>query len=163
LESGIKNKFSTDLNLVKRGVQVQMGEVLKNTERAQSNCAEGIELKGRLTGLVDRLLENWKGFLTDKMRLLAGFPTGDVVKSAETGRSFISSFPKRPGMIKLRVINPILNFVSVAIPVLVWTIFSAIVLGVLVAWILLLGELYDLISGFFHVEEVSGSTAMPKK
>lgn len=161
--AGIKIKLSKDLNLVKKGIEEQMAEVRGNTEHAQGNCAEAMKLQEGLTGLIDKLLGNWRKYLSDKRQLLTDFSCKDLAENTGRGRSFASSFFMRPGMLKIRVTNFIAELLSVIITVLVWVVFLVIAIGLIVLLVYLFVELYDFIVGYFYGEEAPDPSVMPGK
>ena len=130
METEIKMKLSTDLNLIKGRLESKLPSVDKLT----GQCAEESEVvaksKKEIEGLPDGLLDGWKRFLLRKKQLLMAFRRNLRSKTAQA-RSFVSYFFLRPGAIKLYVVNFLLGIMYWVVWVLTRVIIIALVIGVI--------------------------------
>ena len=88
--------------------------------------------KEGIRDLPHKILGRWESYLLSKKQLVMGFSLWNLRQKTARVRHFVSFFYLRPGIIKLHVVNFLLNVMSFVVRLLTWTIFVALVVGVLV-------------------------------
>ncbi|MBT3467950.1 MAG: hypothetical protein HOI65_13520 [Opitutae bacterium] len=132
MKTDMKSKLSMDLGLIKRRVGDQMVEMTECSLRYEQNLEVVFRRKEGIKDLPNQLLGGWKGYLLSRKHLLTGF-SRDLQQKTTQARNFISFFSLRPGIIKLHVVNRFAYVLARVIRVILWAIFLALSLGVIIS------------------------------
>jgi hypothetical protein len=131
-----------------------MAEVAELRERCEQDLGVIAKLRENIkTLLLNQLLSKWKGYLLDRKDLLIKYPVYLQYKIAQT-KNFTQSFSRRPGIIRLHIVNWALDVMASVVWLLSWAIFWALILG---AGILILKIFALVVEAFEYLSEFMGS------
>jgi hypothetical protein len=133
MKTGIKSKLSTDLGLIKRGVESQVTELDEFCGNQHSKMSEMVfEQKEGIKDLPHKILDGWEDYLLSRKRLVMNFSLLNLQQKTTRTRDFVSSFFLRPGIIKLHVVNFLLNVMYWVVRLFTLTIFVILVVGAVI-------------------------------
>ena len=109
-----------------------MAEADEFRERCEQDLGVIAKLRENIKVLLlNQLLRKWKGYLFDRKDLLIKYPKYFEHKITQT-KNFTLSFSRRPGIIKLQVVNWALDVMASVVWFLSWAIFWALILGAVI-------------------------------
>ena len=124
------------------------------TESVESSCRETeavVETKEEVKAAFTPLINKWTESLNRRVRSLSGFSLSLLYRVTQSIHSFISTFNYRPGMLKLRLVNGVVELLTLAIHTVLWLLVVGAACGALLALIKLLlflgGTAMDWIGG----------------
>ena len=148
METDIKSKLSTDLGLIKKRVESRVAELDELGEKCEHKHGVVVGRKDAIKDLPHKLLGGWKSFLQGRGQLVMGFSTWGLQQQTKRSKEFTSSFFLRPGVIKLQVVNFLLNIMYWVVRLFTLTLFVLLVAGVLVLFVYAAIEIIEFINDF---------------
>ena len=153
---GIKSKLSTDLGLIKNRVESQVGKlgelVVEREKKHEVVFGEMNEIKD----LPYKLLVRWKSFLQGRFQSVRGFSSWGLQQQIKRSKEFTESFYLQPGVIKLQVVNFLLNIMYWVVRLFTLTLFVLLIVGVVILLV------YAFIETIEFIEKFRGQDS-PKK
>ena len=145
---GIKSKLSTDFGLIKKRVERRVGKLGELVVEREKKHEVVFREMNEIKDLPYKLLVRWKSFLRGSFQSVMGFSSWGLQQQTKRSKEFTESFYLQPGVIKLQVVNFLLNIMYWVVRLFTLTLFVLFIVGVVILLVYALIETMEFIGKF---------------